>query len=417
MFENFALAFQGIWNHKLRSFLTMLGIIIGIASIITIVSTIKGTNDVIKQNLVGSGNNAVEIRLYQNDYPYDLAYSPNPEGVLEITEDTRKALEKLDGIKRASLFHSRDYANNIFYKNTAFSGSVLGIDSNYFDVYNYKVNYGRNFIEEDFADYRKVAILDSGAAESMFSGENSIGQTIEMNTETFTVVGVVSVKSNQNLKIDNLSDYYTYADVSGGKIFIPDSCWPIIYKYDEPQNVVVKANSTEAMTKAGKGAEELLTSTQITGINSQFSYRSEDLLSQAQELQELSSQTNKQLIWIAGISLLVGGIGVMNIMLVSVTERTSEIGLKKAIGARKRRILWQFLTEAIALTSLGGIIGVLVGIGLAYLLSYLSSTPTAVSVPAIIIAVVFSMVIGIIFGLIPAVKAARLNPIDALRHE
>ena len=131
----------------------------------------------------------------------------------------------------------------------------------------------------------------------------------------------------------------------------------------------------------------------------------------------MSNATNQQLIWIASISLLVGGIGVMNIMLVSVTERTSEIGLKKALGARKRRILIQFLTEASVLTSLGGIIGVLLGIGLAQLISQTNGIPVAISVPAIVISVVFSTAIGLIFGLLPAVQAANLNPIEALRRE
>ncbi|MBR3166572.1 MAG: FtsX-like permease family protein, partial [Lachnospiraceae bacterium] len=132
---------------------------------------------------------------------------------------------------------------------------------------------------------------------------------------------------------------------------------------------------------------------------------------------DLSASTNQQLIWIASISLLVGGIGVMNIMLVSVTERTREIGLKKAIGARKSRIMWQFLTEASVLTSLGGVMGVAGGVVMARLISRLTSTPTAISIPAALIAVGFSMLIGVVFGLFPAVKAANLNPIEALRHE
>ena len=140
------------------------------------------------------------------------------------------------------------------------------------------------------------------------------------------------------------------------------------------------------------------------------------MLEQAQQLQSMSESTNAQLIWIASISLIVGGIGVMNIMLVSVTERTSEIGLKKAIGAKKKRIALQFLTEAAVLTSLGGIIGVISGVGLAELISNMMQIPVAISVPAILIAVVFSMLIGIIFGLVPAVKAANLNPIEALRR-
>ena len=131
----------------------------------------------------------------------------------------------------------------------------------------------------------------------------------------------------------------------------------------------------------------------------------------------MSESTNQLLLWIAGISLLVGGIGVMNIMLVSVSERTHEIGLKKALGAKRRRILGQFLTEAAVLTSLGGLLGILGGIGLAELLSKAMNTPTAISVPAIIVAAAFSILIGLIFGLLPATKAARMNPIDALRRE
>ena len=140
-------------------------------------------------------------------------------------------------------------------------------------------------------------------------------------------------------------------------------------------------------------------------------------MEQAEQLQQLSNSSNTQLLWIAGISLLVGGIGVMNIMLVTVTERTQEIGLKKALGARKKRILRQFLTEAGVLTGLGGLLGVAAGIVLAKSISSVLETPTAISIPAILIAVLFSMVIGIVFGLLPAVKAANLDPIAALRRE
>ena len=146
-------------------------------------------------------------------------------------------------------------------------------------------------------------------------------------------------------------------------------------------------------------------------------YKAEDIMEKVKNLQKLSESTNQQLIWIASISLLVGGIGVMNIMLVSVTERTSEIGLKKAIGARKNIILGQFLTEASVLTSIGGIIGVVLGIILSKVVAQVSGAPTAISIPASIGSVVFSMLIGLIFGLLPSVKAANLNPIDALRSE
>ncbi len=197
---------------------------------------------------------------------------------------------------------------------------------------------------------------------------------------------------------------------------MPSVTWPIIYRYDEPQQVLIKAKSTSDMTSAGKKSADILNN-YIATSDDTIKYKSEDLLEQAKQIQQLSQSTNTMLIWIAGISLLVGGIGVMNIMLVSVTERTSEIGLKKAIGARKSVILGQFLTEAAVLTSLGGLIGVLVGIILAEIISKLSTTPVAISAPAAVGGVVFSMIIGIIFGLLPSYKAANLDPIEALRHE
>ena len=203
---------------------------------------------------------------------------------------------------------------------------------------------------------------------------------------------------------------------SSGKIYVPSVTWPIIYRYDEPQQVLIKAKSTSDMTNAGKKSADILNGYLATSDDT-IKYKSEDLLEQAKQIQQLSQSTNTMLIWIAGISLLVGGIGVMNIMLVSVTERTSEIGLKKAIGARKSVILGQFLTEAAVLTSLGGLIGVLVGIILAEIISKLSTTPVAISAPAAVGGVVFSMIIGIIFGLLPSYKAANLDPIEALRHE
>lgn len=217
--------------------------------------------------------------------------------------------------------------------------------------------------------------------------------------------------------INSMQDYTLYADRSAGSIFLPLSVWPTAYRFDEPQSVAVKVDSTDVMAAVGKEAAELLTQRQIAGMESAFDYRSQDMLEQAEQLQRMSQSTNTQLIWIASISLLVGGIGVMNIMLVSVTERTSEIGLKKAIGAKKRRIRQQFLTEAAVLTSLGGVAGVISGVGLAELISNMMDIPVAISIPAILVAVIFSTLIGVVFGLLPAAKAANLNPIEALRRE
>ena len=418
MFENIRLAFQGIWSHKLRSLLTMLGIIIGIAAIITIVSTIKGTNEQIKENLIGSGNNVVTVQLNQSGYAYDMSWSPIPTGVRMISEQTRQDLESIRGVEEVSLYNSRNYAEMVFYRNTQFNGQVFGIDRHYLSVYGYQIKSGRGFTDADYEKFRKVALVDNTCVSTLFGGDDPVGKSIELQGDVFTVVGVVTLSETFTPTINSMNDYWLYADTSSGSIFLPGTVWPTAYQFDEPQNVAIKVGSTDAMTTAGQEAAELLTQTQILDPdNSDFDYRSQDMLEQAQQLQSMSESTNMQLIWIASISLLVGGIGVMNIMLVSVTERTSEIGLKKAIGAKKKRILFQFLTEAAVLTSLGGIIGVISGIGLAQLISGMMQIPVAIDVTAIAVSVVFSMLIGVVFGLLPAVKAANLNPIEALRRD
>ena len=416
MFENMRLAFQGIWAHKLRSVLTMLGIIIGIAAIITIVSTIKGTNEQIKENLIGAGNNVVTVQLNQGGYPYDLSWNSVPAGVRTISEDTRRELEKIEGAEKVSLYTSRNYAEMVYYLNTQFNGNILGIDENYLSVYGYQVKQGRGFVETDYTDFRKVALVDTTAVKTLFGGENPVGEVIELQGDVFTVVGVVTLSDTFAPTINSINDYWLYADTSSGTIYLPHSVWPTAYRFDEPQSVAIKVENTDVMASVGQAAADLLTEMQIIDKNSDFDYRSQDMLEQAQQLQSMSESTNMQLIWIASISLIVGGIGVMNIMLVSVTERTAEIGLKKALGAKKRRIRMQFLTEAAVLTSLGGIIGVASGIGLAELISNMMQIPVSVSIPAILISVAFSTIIGIVFGLVPAVKAANLNPIEALRR-
>lgn len=418
MFENISLAFQGIWGHKLRSLLTMLGIIIGIAAIITIVSTIKGTNEQIKQNLIGSGTDAVKISIYQGDSMYNFLYNPVPDGIPVITEDEREQILKFNNVKNAALYTQRSYSDSVYYKNKSYTGALLGIDKNYFPVYNYYIQTGRNFTDEDYLEFRKVAIIDKKASQTLFDGENPIGKIIEIMQEPFTIIGVAEKNADFKPVINTFQDYMTYVGQdSSGEIFVPLSDWPILYQFDEPQNIVIKADTTDNMAKAGKQVADFLNERLEVTEENEISYKNDDLLKQAKQLQDLSATTNNQLLLIASISLVVGGIGVMNIMLVSVTERTKEIGLKKAIGARRKRILLQFLTEAAVLTSIGGVLGVVAGIVMSQVISKISMTPVAISPVATVIAVVFSMVIGIIFGLIPAIKASKLNPIDALRSE
>ena len=421
MFENIRLAFQGIWSHKMRSFLTMLGIIIGIASIIAIVSTIKGTSEQIKENLIGSGNNTVNIILSQGDSAYSSDYYSDSSVVTPLlSQELKDEVLKTAHVLNATFFYSRtDYNSSVYYENSSFSGGkVYGVDKNYLETCGYQVRSGRGFVQQDYDDFRKVALVDSYAADTMFPGENPVGKIIEIGSEPFTIVGVVRQDSDSLPNMESPNEFYNYYESIMGTVMIPNKCWAIPYKFDEPENAIIRVDSTDNMSDAGSAVAKILNKSinNSNGSNS-LKYKADDVMERVKNLQKLSESTNSQLIWIASISLLVGGIGVMNIMLVSVTERTKEIGLKKAIGARKKTILNQFLTEAAVLTSVGGIIGVVLGIGLSKVVSKVAGSPTAISVPAIVGSVVFSMLIGIIFGLLPSVKAANLNPIDALRSE
>ena len=396
----------------------MLGIIIGIAAIISIVSTIKGTNEEIKNSLIGAGNNAVNIQINQQGYPLTIYSSSDiPFGIPEVTEETKQVIPDLDSVENMTSYKERQSPDSIFYQDKAMSsGCIRGIDTSYFETAGYVIKTGRNFVDEDYTEFRKVLIIDTNAAKALFEDESPIGKTIEIGKQPYTVIGVAAQVNTYEPTITNLTQYDSYASSKISYLFMPKTCWPISYSYDEPENVIVKAMSTDDMENAGQSAEKILNAT-ISSSQTSVKYKADNLLEQARNMQKLSAATNNQLIWIASISLLVGGIGVMNIMLVSVTERTSEIGLKKAIGARKNTILGQFLTEAAVLTSMGGILGVAAGIIMAQVISRISGVTVAISVPAAVIAVLFSMLIGIVFGLLPSIKAANLNPIDALRRE
>lgn len=422
MAENIRLALKGIWSHKLRSFLTMLGVIIGIASIIAIVSTIEGTNQQILQNLIGSGNNNVTVSLRQGDSEYWMDAGA-PAGVVPVSEDQMERIRSLNGVVNASLYVSRSYSDSVTAgANTLSGGSIYGVDANYLSTVGYEVYKGRPFVERDYKKFMKVALLDETAAKVLFPSEDPVGKTMEIRGEPFIVTGVIRKADAFKPVIENLNDYYTYMQESTGLVLVPDAVWPVIYAYDEPQNCVVQARSIDDMSHLGREVVEIMQECIQTASGSEESgdaiaYKAEDLLEKARSRQELSAGTNNLLLWIAAISLIVGGIGVANIMLVSVTERFNEIGLKKALGARSSRILIQFLTEAVVLTSIGGILGVISGIVLSQIISRVSGTPVSISIPIIIMGVAISMGLGVLAGILPSMRAARLNPVEALRRE
>ena len=288
MLEDIRLAFQGIWSHKLRSALTMLGIIIGIGSIIAIVSTIKGTNEQIKKNLVGAGNNAVNIQLYQGDWTLDLSYQEVPDGIPEISDQVLGEIQALDEVESAALYHRRNEYDAVYAGSQKLAScNIFGIDSNYLDAYGFQITKGRGFSEKDFTANRKVVLLDKTTATALFPDGNVIGKIIEVKGEPFTVIGMMARKENSQPVINSMEDYYRYVSTDGsGTICIPDTLWPIIYQYDEPQNLVVRATSTDEMTAAGEKAADILNS-YLTVSDETIKYKGEDLLEQANQIQEI----------------------------------------------------------------------------------------------------------------------------------
>ena len=431
MLENIKMAFRGIRTHKLRAALTMLGVIIGIAAIIAIVSSIKGTNEQIKQNLVGSGNNAVDVPLSMGGYQYDVEGYGMPKGISPVSRETLDKILALDSVENVSLYTRRNYQSDIFYNGERAEGcAVYGVDTQYFSVAGLCVKEGRLFSESDMKRNMKVAVLDTAMAKNLFGTDDPLGKVIDIKGEPFTVIGVVKKISDFEPTIETIQDYQMYMQDGTATIYITKAAWPIVFYYDEPENVLVKAKSTEDMTSAGKDTQDILNAT-ISGTQQQggsqgegqgaetmsVKYKAMDVLETAAKLQETSRATNYLLIAVAAISLLVGAIGVANIMLVSVTERTTEIGLKKALGARKKTIRGQFLTEAVVLTAIGGILGVITGIIVAKVMSVVMGMNMALDIPWMILALVISMAVGIAAGIGPAIKASNLNPIEALRRE
>ncbi len=415
MLENIRLSLRGIWSHKLRSFLTMLGVIIGIASIIAIVSIVEGTNQRLEKSLIGSGNNVVNLTLCQGDWPYDFS-SGVPDNVPMVSEDTLSAIESLDNVTGVTAYHQRQGWGTVYYKDKGMSnGYVTGIQENYFHVMEYDLISGRTFKDDEYTSGKKVAIIDETAKNTLFEGENPVGAVIEIKQEPFTIVGVAKNRNAVEADYESIDDYYMNGSESRiGTVFIPFGTWPVIYQYDEPESVGVKVTETKEMQPGSKAAAEILN---MNVMNGEYSYGTGTEDNYADDLKTLTNAIQMMLVGIASLSLLVGGIGVMNIMLVSVTERTSEIGLKKALGAKRRVILWQFLTESAVLTSFGGLLGIVAGIALAKGISVVTGMDFGISVPWIIISVLFSMFIGILFGAMPANQASKLNPIDALRRE
>ncbi|HDX9580105.1 TPA: ABC transporter permease [Bacillus pseudomycoides] len=397
LLDSIKIALSSILAHKLRSVLTMLGIIIGVGSIITVVAIGQGGEAMLKSQFAGIGNNVIPLQFQVDiDDPYSMGIGQRPE----LTEEDILALKELPEISHVVTTNSGMEPLDINDKKDMVN--IIGLDSEYFAVNKIKLTEGRSLNESDVERGNNVVMISTKAKDAFYPKENPVGKIIEVKGQPLQIIGVY--------KSDN-----SFMGMGPSEILIPITLWPTLYGKSEIQNISVQVKNVDQMEAAGKKAVGVLNDRKPDDIPGKY-----EVVNIEKMKESMSKVTNIMTMiigGIAGISLVVGGIGVMNIMLVSVTERTREIGVRKALGATRGKILLQFLIEAVMLTLLGGLIGIGLGYGGAYIVSKFAKWPPLVSWEVVLGGVLFSMTLGIIFGLIPANKAAKLDPIEALRYE
>jgi putative ABC transport system permease protein len=404
--QTLKIALRALRTNKMRSFLTMLGIIIGIGAVIAMMAVGSGASYVISQQIASIGSNIILV-IPGSTTSGGLRTGSGGAQTLS-SDDSRAIMTECPSVAYSA--GTVRTSGQIVSGNMNWSSVVMGGTPELFDIREWPVVSGRPISQEDETGAVKVCLLGQTVAENLFGSADPVGNIIRIKKIPFTVIGILDRKG-QSPQGQDQDDAVFVPLRTAQRNLVRSQRTGIV------SSIIVKAKSEELINKAESEIQALLNQRHriSNGKEPDFSTRN---LSEILAVAEKSSKAMSLLLGaVASISLIVGGIGIMNIMLVSVTERTREIGIRMAIGAKKNDILLQFLTEAVLLTMLGGVIGIALGAGGATAVSRMLDWPTMISFPSIAIAFVFSGAVGIFFGFYPAKKAAGLNPIDALRYE
>ena len=400
--ESFLMAWASLVANKLRSLLTMLGIIIGVAAVIALVSIGNGVKQDIEDSISSLGSNLLVV---MPGAPRTPGVRPSQGSMKSLKISDYEAIAKLEGVKAASPMTNGSYV--VIYQNKNWTTSVAGVNANFQDVNNWTMTSGRFFSDKNVQNRERVAVVGQTVVKNLFADEDPVGKEIRVKNIPFRVIGVLKSKGNGTMGNDQ-----------DDTVLIPyTTSMERVEGIDYLRMVYVVAKDDEGIDRLQADIENLLRVRHNIKDTNLDDFNIQNMKSIMETVAQTTGTFTLFLGAVAAISLVVGGIGIMNIMLVSVTERTREIGVRKALGATYSVIVTQFLIEAIVISLMGGFIGIAFGIGASKVIGMVSGMSTIVSVPTIIMSFAFSMAIGLIFGIYPARKAAKLNPIDALHYE